>query len=779
MNSLFNWNLRVLLTVTLLFNYSGFCYAADVVLAPGGVTQGSYAQSDVGPVTLQTVSDGTIANFTQFGISSGRSLDTTFTDGSGGKALFRVGAGAPASVFNGPWGSNGKIFLINPNGIIFGSGAQLNMAGLTASTLNLTDADFNTGRLGTNEYIFSGTGANGAAVVNQALLSPGGYVALIGSHVVNDTGAKIVANLGQIALAAGESVTLNLDAQGIVNVVINDTALFDTASNAGVENHGTLSAPGKSVILTAKTLNSVFDHAINNDGIIEATTIGVDHGKVVLFGDSSVAGDGDVAVGGRIRGGDVEITSNRGDVIHTSGNWTTTSGADFKGFAANNYIVQNNVLIDTYLGTADILAGQDIELGSPLALPTDTGAYVRSLGDVFLTAAAGRIHQGSGAVYANRLMLTANTGIDGYFGTNSALRVKANQISGVNFFTGNLLITNLGDTTVADLSSLVGLNATVAGFNGIQNFATGATTEIAVAPLLLDYRINGDTADWGVDLFATGADKIGYLDSHLPYGGNTIQIFHEDNNSIHQSGLRPVGPGNSDRNNADAEAAYLDHDSGFLYVTVISGVPLNGATFPPGDVALDIGGEGYQYAINVRDGHLYRVDPDTGWNHPTNHARTQPWRMITGTDLGQVDFAYGPNVNSHYVIQAKIPLEKLNLNTTSSSVKVQWTMSCGNDFATLPGLYNPLRSPTLTVNAPIIKGTTRIAPRLPLEDLARQRLYYQILSPSQLRSFEPMKPIGLFAYHPVTPTDRSAIDKLDLSTDAYDYIEKALGEKAR
>src|ERR1700683_5185498 len=85
--------------------------------------------------------------------------------------------------------ANGQVFLINPNGIVFGPSAEVNVGGLVASTLDLDEAG-NSG----NTKSFSGSGTG--SVVNQGTLTatPGGYVVLLGNHVSNE--GLISAQLG-------------------------------------------------------------------------------------------------------------------------------------------------------------------------------------------------------------------------------------------------------------------------------------------------------------------------------------------------------------------------------------------------------------------------------------------------------------------------------------------------------------------------------------------------------------------------------------------------------
>ena len=112
-------------------------------------------------------------------------------------ALNRVTGGDP-SIILGQLIANGRIFLINPNGIVFGPGARVDVGGLLATTLNMTDADFLAGR-----YIFQQAGANLGSVINQGTITaaPGGFVALSAPGVLN--AGTITVHLGTVHLSSG------------------------------------------------------------------------------------------------------------------------------------------------------------------------------------------------------------------------------------------------------------------------------------------------------------------------------------------------------------------------------------------------------------------------------------------------------------------------------------------------------------------------------------------------------------------------------------------------
>ena len=131
------------------------------------------------------------------------------------QVLNRVTGNDPSAIL-GSLSSNGRVWLLNPNGVLFGQSARVDVAGLVTSTLNLNNADWLAG----NFRFTQGPGAP-AAIVNQGELrsSLGGEIALIGATVRNE--GEINAPGGRVVLAAGSSVELVDSATPNVSVKVN------------------------------------------------------------------------------------------------------------------------------------------------------------------------------------------------------------------------------------------------------------------------------------------------------------------------------------------------------------------------------------------------------------------------------------------------------------------------------------------------------------------------------------------------------------------------------
>ena len=125
-----------------------------------------------------TNTPGTIINWQQFGIAQGE-LTRFIQQGANSAVLNRV-VGQDASAILGSLQSNGQVFLINPNGMVFGQNAVIDTAGFVASTLNITDQDFLAGRLR-----FEGDGAGTIRNFGVIRAGAGGNIALIAPNIEN------------------------------------------------------------------------------------------------------------------------------------------------------------------------------------------------------------------------------------------------------------------------------------------------------------------------------------------------------------------------------------------------------------------------------------------------------------------------------------------------------------------------------------------------------------------------------------------------------------------
>lgn len=239
-------------------------------------------------------SPGAIINWQSFSIRAHES--TRFVQQSAQSAVLNRVVGADVSQIAGRLSSNGRVFVVNPNGIVIHDGAVIDTAGLVASTLNISDADFIAGKLRFTD------GEDRGAIVNQGFIkaTDSGDVLLVAPSIRNE--GTITTDGGNLVLAAGESVTItSLDD---VNVRFELQAPDNEVVNLGelIAGHGAA---------------AVFASTIRNSGHVSANALSVDAGgRVRLVAADSVT----VEAGGRVSasggsGGEVHIESLNGDAV--------------------------------------------------------------------------------------------------------------------------------------------------------------------------------------------------------------------------------------------------------------------------------------------------------------------------------------------------------------------------------------------------------------------------------------------------------------------------------
>lgn len=163
-----------------------------------------------------------------------------------------------------------------------------------------------------------------------------------------------------------------------------------------------------------------------------------------------------------------------------------------------------------------------------------------------------------------------------------------------------------------------------------------------------------------------------------------------------------LGPGYGG-NEFDVEALYIGLDSNYLYLAVITGMPLGGRDgwgghytehYDPGDMALDITGDGvYDYAVDVsaagalRSGNLVWENPmiegGPAWGGVADPLRVTSWSNTESL----AGYRYG-SFSGRYAIEAMI--DRAAIAPITGSVKLHWTMECGNDVG---DLVHPIPEP--------------------------------------------------------------------------------------
>jgi len=271
--------------------------------------------------------------------------------------LNRVITNIPSEIY-GKMTANGQVMLINQNGILFGAGSQVDVSGLVASTANISNNDFMSGN-----FDFNQSGNADATITNDGniTINNSGIGAFVAPHVTNN--GIIQAHLGKISLAAGDKWVLDMG--GEVKLALEDAV-------AGyLVQAGHLSANGGKITLAANVVQDLMHSAINVSGTVEATSVGMQNGEIVLF-----AGDGMDSVSG-----DVMVSGN----LDVSGNGAGQTGGDVT-IAGEQVAVYGgtNINADGDAGGGTILIGGDYQGGGDT--PTATNVFVGS--DTKITANA-------------------------------------------------------------------------------------------------------------------------------------------------------------------------------------------------------------------------------------------------------------------------------------------------------------------------------------------------------------------------------------------------------
>lgn len=415
-------------------------------------------------LTIDQATPRLVTNWQDFSIGAGQTVQFLQPSASA-VALNRV-LGSHVSTIQGALKANGQVFLLNPNGVLFSPGAQVDVGGIVASTLNLADGDFARG-------VYRLQGGSTQAVSNQGRISAadGGAVALIAAKVVNSGSLQV--DRGQVLLGAGNDVTLDLGAA--VKLQIHQGAL-----DALVDNGGAIRADGGTVLLTAKAADALSTAVINQSGVVRARTLATgERGEIVLLGDMD---HGTLNAGGRL---DASAPSGgHGGFIETSAaHVDTLSGlqVDAGAHAGNG----GTWLVDPYDYTINATAAGNIvsalNTGTSVTVTTQAnttsyGATASGSGDITVASAIAKTAGG-----AATLTLQADRNVV----VNAPISFTSGAL-GITLSAANNASSNLGGVNVGANLTSNGGRILIGGGSGNTGSGTLYGIGYALNPTLND-----------------------------------------------------------------------------------------------------------------------------------------------------------------------------------------------------------------------------------------------------------------------------------------------------
>lgn len=518
------WSVRCAFLPPLLAACLGVAGIGSAVASPSNptVVNGQVTFSQQGNVFTITNSPNAIINWSSFSIGAGEMV-RFIQQNSSSAVLNRITGQDPTRIM-GALQSNGRVFLINPNGIMFGAGSQVNVAGLVASTLAISNSDFLAGK---NKFT-AGDVAGAVSNLGAITTPSGGQVYLIAPDVSNS--GIITSPKGDVVLAAGRSVQLADSTNPDMQVVVS--APTDRALNLGE-----VIAQGGKV--------GIYGALINQRGRLNANSAVLgENGKIILkaSGTTLLEAGSVTSATGAGKGGEVQVLGEKVglmgdaavDVSGQTGGGTALIGGDYQG---KNTAVMNAE--QTFVGKDATIKADAITSGDGGKVIVWGNQTAQAYGSIF---ARGGAQSGNGGFIET----------SGHHLDVAGIRVNAGASKGKNgqwLLDPENIIVNDGPASLSDAAAF--------------GSRPGETTEIsaqllrdATADVILQATNNitfyygvANTSE-GVNLTAQAGNNI-YVNAQLNFRGNITlaanyfgngegRVLAEDMNLITAGGTRTI-----------------------------------------------------------------------------------------------------------------------------------------------------------------------------------------------------------------------------------------------
>lgn len=478
--------------MALMLGSSG-AYAIDANTLPtGGTVVGGAASISQGGTRLDVnqSTNRTVIDWRNFDIGGNAHVNFDQPN-SGSIAVNRINASTNPTQINGRLTANGNVWVLNPNGVMFGAGARVDVSGLVASTGNINVGQFQAGSMRIDF-----TGGAGGSVINegQITVSQGGLAAFVAPHVRNS--GVIRARLGKVTLAAGETFTLDLAGDQLVEIGLG-------SNNATAEQFGQIIAEGGVINISAKAAGTLIDSLVNVTGYTSAASASIVGGEIILSGGIvHVASTLDVS--GATGGGSINIT---GSIITTTVSAVFTADATDQGDGgsivayadiAGDYDGQFSARGGANGGDGGFVETSGKAVSLDAALRVDTSAANGETGSWSIDPDDFVVGVGEAAAIVASLdttntMIEANNSITVNSEIDSSAQANSNQLALNDENTDN----NLTITLNAEIN--LGTNQTLTGEGTVVNVNSGTSIQNGV-----DVAANDATVNVGVGIYDAG-----------------------------------------------------------------------------------------------------------------------------------------------------------------------------------------------------------------------------------------------------------------------------------
>ena len=278
----------------------------------GAVTGGAPTTAMVNGINtmrVPTASQTVGLNWESFNIGAQAMVEYT---GDAMRVLNRIWSNDPSQIMGRLSAPGKELYFINQNGILFGNGAQVNVGGLVASSLNMSDAmaakllnyGLPSARGDSLEFAWSGSAAGfdaGFVTVDAGarITTPsGGKVVLIAPKTVENLGLIESGGGGEAILAAGGKVILTAPEDPNLRGLLVETRSFtgqDALGNAltldgSVTNRSDGTPDNGRIAMGVGGVVSLAALAVNQKGVVNATKAVNLNGTTMLV-DGSIDAD--------------------------------------------------------------------------------------------------------------------------------------------------------------------------------------------------------------------------------------------------------------------------------------------------------------------------------------------------------------------------------------------------------------------------------------------------------------------------------------------------------